>query len=55
MPDGWNLWLRWNEACLQAKAAPTPERLEWAAREGEMLRADNGRTLGFTRIVARKS
>jgi hypothetical protein len=54
VPDGWKLWLRWNEACLQAKAAPTPEGLEWAAREGGMLRADDGRTLGFTRLVARK-
>lgn len=54
VPDGWKLWLRWNEACVRAKAAPTPEGLEWAEREGEMLRADDGRTLGFTRLVGRK-
>ena len=54
VPDGWKLWRRWNEASLKAKAAPMPEGLEWAAREGQMLRADEGRTLGFTRLVARK-
>jgi SAM-dependent methyltransferase len=54
VPDGWRLWLRWSQACLQAKAAATPDGLEWAARESEMLRIDNGRTLGFTRLVARK-
>lgn len=54
VPEGWQLWLRWSEACVKAKMAPTPEGLEWAAREAEMLRADEGRTLGFTRLVARK-
>lgn len=54
VPDGWQLWLRWSQACLQAKAAPTQEGLEAAAREFEMLRVDDGRTLGFSRLVARK-
>jgi SAM-dependent methyltransferase len=47
MPDGWKLWLRWLEACEQAGAPSAPD-------EADMLRADGGRYLGFTRVVARR-
>jgi SAM-dependent methyltransferase len=47
MPDGWRLWLRWDELC-RAAGAPT------GSGEREMLMADEGRTLGFTRMVAER-
>jgi SAM-dependent methyltransferase len=48
LPDGWRHWLHWLEVCA---AAGNSE----GAEEAEMLRTDAGRTIGFTRIVARKS
>ncbi len=47
IPDGWKHWLRWLEVCRDAGFRSSPEELE-------MVRADAGRTLGFTRLVARK-
>lgn len=47
IPDGWMHWLRWLEVCEEAGFACPPE-------EKAMLEADAGRTLGFTRLVARK-
>ena len=47
VPEGWKHWLRWLEICRDQEA-PTD------AREIEMLRADTGRSLGFTRVLARK-
>lgn len=51
-PDGWRLWAEWNEICGEAGAGL--ENGKAAAREAEMLRADAGRTLGFSRVVARR-
>ncbi|MGH8259011.1 MAG: SAM-dependent methyltransferase [Steroidobacteraceae bacterium] len=51
LPDGWKLWLEWNELCGEfgrQDFAPL------ARREAEMLRVDDGRTFGFTRLIARK-
>jgi SAM-dependent methyltransferase len=47
MPEGWRLWLRWNDVCEKV-GAPNDAEI------GEMLRADAGRYLGFTRLVARR-
>jgi SAM-dependent methyltransferase len=47
VPDGWKHWLRWLEISRDQEA-PTD------AKEIEMLRADAGRSLGFTRVLARK-
>jgi SAM-dependent methyltransferase len=47
IPDGWKHWLKWLEVCLDAGYPSAPKELE-------MLRADAGRTLGFTRLVAHK-
>jgi SAM-dependent methyltransferase len=51
-PDGWRDWLRWSEV-----AGPRMEE-EWkreaARHEVELLRRDQGATIGFTRIVATK-
>jgi cyclopropane fatty-acyl-phospholipid synthase-like methyltransferase len=47
VPDGWRHWLTWLEVAGR-QGYPTSER------EAEMLRRDAGRTLGFTRLVARR-
>jgi SAM-dependent methyltransferase len=47
LPDGWHEWLMWLDVCMDAGYPGGPN-------EAEMLRIDAGRTLGFTRIVARK-
>lgn len=45
--DGWEHWLRWLDVA-QAAGYPSNEQ------EAAMLRADAGRNLGFTRVVARR-
>ncbi len=40
-------WLTWLEVCQEAGFPSPPE-------ERAILRADAGRTLGFTRLIARK-
>jgi cyclopropane fatty-acyl-phospholipid synthase-like methyltransferase len=47
LPDGWNLWMKW-ETTLKASG--------FMKRGGdiELLTADNGKHLGFTRVVARR-
>ncbi len=47
VPDGWQHWLKWLEICAE-------QGYRSDAQEAEMLRADAGRNLGFTRMVARK-
>ncbi len=48
IPDGWKLWQTWVEICYEQFGK------DYAQREAEMLRADAGRNLGFTRLVARR-
>lgn len=47
VPNGWQHWLRWNEVC---------EEHGYPSGKGQidMLRADRGENLGFTRVVARR-
>lgn len=47
IPDGGKYWLKWEEIRSEAGLSYTPD-------EVKALRADAGRTLGFTRLVARK-
>ena len=47
MPNGWKHWLTSISALAQQGSVPGCEE------EAEMLRLDGGRTLGFTRMVAR--
>lgn len=47
IPNGWKHWLKWLEVCSDTGFPSPPDELE-------MLRVDAGRTLGFTRLVARK-
>jgi cyclopropane fatty-acyl-phospholipid synthase-like methyltransferase len=45
--DGWKQWLLWNEACKTFGYS-------FYQPDIDMLRVDDGRNLGFTRLVARK-
>ena len=51
VPDGWKDWLRWDEIVA-------PFTSGWMREAGEnsiaMLRADQGKLLGFSRIVGSK-
>ncbi len=46
LPHGWDDWLHWNEVCESVGRG--------FASEAELLRADQGATLGFPRMVARR-
>ena len=48
--DGWKLWLEWNEICDQSGQQNLAQLVR---QEAEMLRVDDGRTFGFTRVIAR--
>jgi cyclopropane fatty-acyl-phospholipid synthase-like methyltransferase len=50
VPDGWQHWLLWSEACDDWARAHGKAAFR---REAAMLRADEGRTFGFVRLVAR--
>jgi len=52
MQNGWKLWLEWNE--LRAEFGDESQR-KGLLEEARMLREDAGRTLGFARVVARRS
>ncbi|HEU0002634.1 MAG TPA: methyltransferase domain-containing protein [Ktedonobacteraceae bacterium] len=47
LPDGWQHWLKWMEICMD-------EGYRFSQEEIDILRADGGSTLGFTRVVGRK-
>ena len=47
IPDGWRHWLKWLEVRLQ-------QGYPYDVKEAELVRVDAGRSLGFTRVVARK-
>lgn len=51
LPEGWQLWMQWNEICDQFGQLPLAHL---ARREAEMLRVDDGRTFGFTRVIAKR-
>ncbi|MDX3455915.1 methyltransferase domain-containing protein [Streptomyces sp. ME02-8801-2C] len=52
-PDGWRDWLLWSEVCAEAS---TEEFMAGMARDQvELLRADQGRSLGFVRVVGRRT
>jgi cyclopropane fatty-acyl-phospholipid synthase-like methyltransferase len=51
LTDGWKHWLEWDELCEQFGQE---NRAHLAHREAEMLRVDEGRTFGFTRLIAKR-
>jgi len=52
LTDGWKLWLEWNALCEQFGQRNLAHLVR---REAEMLRVDDGRTLGFTRLIAKRT
>ncbi|TCC23856.1 methyltransferase domain-containing protein [Kribbella speibonae] len=48
LPNGWQDWLQWNEACDEDGGTPGRE-------EARMLHTDGGRTLGLTRVIAHRN
>jgi len=55
VPNGWEHWLRFSEVCAEfgyPKDSAVPVD---SARDAEMLRADAGRTIGFSRVVGRRA
>lgn len=53
LPDGWQLWRRWDEALLELGCVPAAFQAfvpTWI----ETLARDEGRNLGFTRVLARR-
>lgn len=53
LEDGWRDWLDWSEAVLEVTENDVPRKL--VPREVSMTRADHGRNLGFTRVIARRT
>ncbi len=51
-PDGWRDWLLWCE--VVAEESPEEFHRTMARRVAEMVRADEGRALGFVRVVGRR-
>lgn len=47
IPNGWKHWLQWLEICREA-GYPAPQE------DIDIVRADGGQTLGFTRVVGRR-
>ncbi|WP_406196901.1 MULTISPECIES: SAM-dependent methyltransferase [unclassified Streptomyces] len=52
LDDGWRDWLLWCEVI--AEESPEEWHRTMARRVGEMLRHDEGRALGFVRLVGRR-
>jgi SAM-dependent methyltransferase len=52
LPDAWRDWLLWSEVC--AEESDSEFMADMARSSARMLRADEGRTLGFARVVGRR-
>ena len=48
IPEGWEHWMKWTKVLFKQ------EGQDYARQEAEMLQMDAGRSLGFTRLVARR-
>ncbi|GAA2236851.1 cyclopropane-fatty-acyl-phospholipid synthase family protein [Streptomyces nogalater] len=53
LEDGWRDWLRWCDVVTEESADDLHVRM--AGRSAEMLRVDEGRSLGFVRVVGRRA
>ncbi|MFG2353555.1 methyltransferase domain-containing protein [Streptomyces sp. NPDC048521] len=51
--DGWRDWLLWSEVC--AEESPSAFMAGLARQSVELLTADQGRALGFARVVGRRT
>ena len=54
LPDGWRLWMDWCRICASLPLARLFPEDDGGVAEGNALERDAGRTMGFSRIVARK-
>ncbi|MER6348576.1 SAM-dependent methyltransferase [Streptomyces sp. NPDC001595] len=52
LTDGWREWLLWSE--VVAEESPDEWHVRMAGQCAEMLRVDQGRSLGFARVVGRR-
>ena len=52
LTDGWKDWLLWSEVC--AEESPYPWMADMARESVELMHADQGRALGFARVVGRR-
>ncbi|MFF7278927.1 SAM-dependent methyltransferase [Streptomyces griseorubiginosus] len=52
LSDGWRDWLLWSQVC--AEESPEEFHRETSRRAIDMLRVDEGRHLGFVRVVGRR-
>ncbi|MFD3498295.1 SAM-dependent methyltransferase [Streptomyces sp. NPDC058676] len=52
LEDGWKDWLLWSEVC--AEESPSEFMAGMARESVELLHADEGRALGFARVVGRR-
>jgi len=50
MPDGWRIWLQWEKACVAAG-----DDRESLKTDIGVLEADEGRWMGFIRMIARRA
>lgn len=50
LPDGWKLWEQWTEACILAE-----NDCDWLESDLQVLRADQGRYMGFIRMIAERA
>ena len=53
LPDGWEHWAHWNEVWAEHGEPRPGGGSDRGLQEAEMLRADAGRNLGFSRVVCR--
>jgi len=54
VPRGWEHWQRFSEVCAEFGYPRDPAVPVDGERDAEMLRADAGRTIGFSRVVGRR-
>ncbi len=52
-PDGWRDWLLWSEVC--AEESTEDFMADMARDQVRLMRADQGRSLGFVRVVGRRT
>ncbi|MFI9288868.1 SAM-dependent methyltransferase [Streptomyces werraensis] len=52
LEDGWREWLLWSE--VVAEHHPDELHVRMSRENARLVRADQGRTLGFTRVVGRR-
>ncbi len=51
-PDGWRDWLLWCEVC--AEHSPNDWMARMSRESADLIRTDEGRALGFARVVGRR-